>query len=514
MIDQATRIDNRDVPRHWRYSALADTEWNDADEASCWDQISPGHYHGSMKDTDANRDSVTDHTVEIPTGIGLSLINEVLILAWPALAQQGLLLLIQLYDQFLTGQFSPAHPAALTTANYLYWFTTSYAVVVTAGATALVARMIGANNPSEASRAAGQAILLALTFGLLGTLAAMVGLPTMVGWLGLEGDVAAFAVTYLRPLAGLLPFYMVETAGIACLVGAGDTRTGLKVLAVVVLVNVPLAGGLSQGLGGLPNLGFVGIAWGTGLSHLVGMGLVLLTLSRGRFGLQLRWAWLLPESALIRRLLRISIPAAVDSLSVGLFQFVFLRMVNDLGSTAASAHGIAIRLEGLGYLSGAAFAVAAASLVGRSLGAGRPDLAAKSGWIALLLGTGIMTLMGLIFFLLARPMFELFCPLPSQVPVIETGVPVLRLVAFAMPGLAACIILTQALRGAGDTRMPVVFTWIGFVGVRLPLTYVLTSPAVGLGLYGAWLAMFADIYIRGALFAYRFAGGHWKFIRV
>ena len=454
------------------------------------------------------------HPAELYRGISLSLMKEVLILAWPALAQQGLLLLIQLYDQFLTGFFSPAHQAALTTANYLYWFTTSYAVVVTAGATALVARMIGANNPAEASHTTAQAILLGLAFGVVGMLGGLLGLPTMLVWLGLEGEVAEFALAYLRPLAGLLPFYMIETAGIACLVGAGDTRTGLKVLTVVVLVNLPLAGGLSQGLGGLPDLGFVGIAWGTGLSHVVGMTLVLRTLFRGRFGLQLQRAWLFPQLDLIRRLLRISVPAAVDSVSVGLFQFAFLRMVNDLGPTAASAHGIAIRLEGLGYLSGAAFAVAAASLVGRSLGAGRPDLAAKSGWMALCLGGGVMTLMGLIFFLLARPMFELFCPLPSQLPVIETGVPVLRLVAFAMPGLAACIILTQALRGAGDTRIPVIYTWIGFLGVRLPLTYILTLPALGLDLYGAWLAMFVDIYVRGMLFVYRFAGGHWKFIRV
>lgn len=440
--------------------------------------------------------------------------RQILTLAWPALVQQGLLLAIQLYDQYLTGVFSESHKAALTTANYLYWFVTSYAVVVNAGATALVGRLVGGRDLPLARRAAGQAVLLAAAFGLLGTAIGLTAMPTLMRVVNLEGDGGRYAVEYLTPLAALLPFYMIEVGGIACLVGAGDTRTGLKVLSTVVAVNVPLAWGLSRGaVSWLPDLGFVGIAWGTGLSHVVGCGLVLITLARGRYGLKLQFVDLLPDRTLVYRLLRVSIPAAVDSLSTGIFQLAFLRIVNHLGEVAASAHGIAIRLEGLGYLSGAAFGVATASIVGRALGARRPDLAAAGGWTAFGYAAGIMAVMGVIFFTFARPMFELFCPNPDQEQVVDTGVAVLQLVAFAMPGLAASIVLTQALRGAGDTRVPVLFTWVGFLGVRIPLAYLLTEEA-GMGLRGAWLAMMADIYVRGAFFLWRFAGGKWKRARV
>jgi Na+-driven multidrug efflux pump len=91
---------------------------------------------------------------------------------------------------------------------------------------------------------------------------------------------------------------------------------------------------------------------------------------------------------------------------------------------------------------------------------------------------------------------------------------VLRLVAFAMPALACTTILTASLRGAGDTRRPVLFTWVGFLLVRIPLTYWLTGPAMNLGLFGAWLAMFADLWVRGLCFVVRFAGGKWKATRV
>ena len=439
---------------------------------------------------------------------------QILILAWPALAQQGLLLIIQLWDQYLTGPYSSDKKAALTTANYLYWFCTNYAVIVNAGATALVGRLIGSHDRLLANKAMGQSLLLAGGFGLLATMLTLLGLPTFIGWLNLHGNAADWAVRYLTPLAILLPCYMIEMGGIACLVGAGDTRTGLKVLATVVLLNVPLAWGCSTGWGPFPDLGFVGIAVGTAISHLLGCLLVIWTLIRGRFDLQLNFGLLKPNVELIRRLLRVSLPAAFDSLSIGFFQFVFLSMINNLGEVAGSAHGIAIRLEAFGYLSGIAFAIAAAALVGRSLGARRPDLAAQAGWVALTYAGGMMAFMGILFFTFARPMFRIFCPDQGQVEVIDTGVPVLQLVAFAMPGLAATIVLQQLLRAAGDTRFPVLFTWAGFLGVRLPLAYLLTLPSVGLGLFGAWLAMFVDIYVRGAFFVWRFASGNWQRVKV
>jgi putative MATE family efflux protein len=329
----------------------------------------------------------------------------------------------------------------------------------------------------------------------------------------------------LEPLFGLLIFQVIEAAGIACLVGAGDTRSGLWVTTGVALVNLPLAWGFAFGLEPLPSLGFVGIALGTALSHVLGALAVFWLLARGRFGLKLHAALFRADWHLMWRLLRISIPAGLDSLSVVVGQFWFLAIVNRLGDEASSAHGIALGWEALGYLSGAAFGTAAMTLVGQNLGAGKPERAAHSGWVAFAIGCGVMTLMGALFFALAEPMFRLFCPYPSQESIITLGAPVLRLIAFAMPTLACTIIFTQALRGAGDTRVPVLFTWIGFFVVRIPLAYYLALPEFELGpfgtvrglnleLFGAWLAMFGDLVVRGAFFLVRFLSGSWKRIRV
>src|SRR5262249_19794118 len=161
---------------------------------------------------------------------------------------------------------------------------------------------------------------------------------------------------FLTPLAALLAFQITESACAACLAGAGDTRTGLKVLGLVAVLNVPLAlvlcfgirpwpelgyvgnalgTGLSRVFGLGPGFGFVGIALGTGLSHVIGCVLLLVILARGRSGLKLRVSNLVPDVGLIRRLLWVSVPAAIDSLSVAFCQLWFLSLVNRLGDTAA-----------------------------------------------------------------------------------------------------------------------------------------------------------------------------------
>ena len=456
----------------------------------------------------------------------------ILRLAWPVLVQQFLILFVGLYDQFLAGNNAPkdesqhiAYQAAQTTANYIAWFISSFSALVAVGGTAMVARFVGAGERLNANWAMNQCILLAAILGIVATPISMILLPWGMDMLHLPGESAESAVHFLQPILLLLTCQMIEQAGISCLVGAGDTKTGPLVLSGVALINIPLAWSCFHGFGPIPAQGFFGIGMGTALSHMAGCLAVLVVLYRGRFGLSLKRTLLLPYRNLIGRILRISVPASIDTFSVGLCQLWFLALVNELGKVAATAHGIAIRCEGLGYMSGHAFATAVAALVGQNLGARQPKQAAHITWVALGLGTAIMSVMGLLFYVFAPEMFRFFSPFEHQTPIIEAGVPVLRLVAFAMPPLAAIIILTGALRGAGDTRFPILLTWIGFLLIRIPLAYVLMFPEVNLGswgsipganlgLIGAWIAMFVDLTVRGILFLWRFLGGRWKSIKV
>jgi putative MATE family efflux protein len=463
--------------------------------------------------------STADHsgTRPVPPADTTGLAWRVFQLAWPVLALNALVLAVDHSDRYLVGNLPMTEAdakqsmmAAQTTAHYVAWFISSYTVLVSVGATAVVARCTGAGDAATANRATHQAIILAGVVGIAGSIGGLTLLRPFVGMIGLEQASADYAITYLRPIFALLPFRVIEVAGVACLIGAGDTRTGLKVQGGIAVVNMALAWTLSRLMG----LGFVGVPLGTAVTYLLGCIAVLSVLSRGRAGLRIHPRDFVPDGELIRRLLHVSVPAAADSLSIIGGQMWFLHIVNRLGDTAASAHGIALVWEALGYLSGHAFGTAAMTLVGQNLGARQPLQATRSGWTAFALGCAVMTIMGGCFFALAPGMFWLYCQDPAQAEVAREGVRVLRLIAFAMPALASTMVFTAALRGAGDTRVPVLFTWVGFLDVRIPLAHLLTGPTFDLGLYGAWLAMTADLYVRGAFFLWRFAGGRWQHARV
>jgi putative MATE family efflux protein len=439
--------------------------------------------------------------------------RQLLALAWPVLLQQWLVVVVSFSDRVLGGLANrTAAQAAQTTALYLAWFLICYTYLVSVGSATLVAHLVGAGDGRTARLVLHQSLLLAVFLGVAGSTAGLLFLEPLLALLQLHGDAAALAAGYLRPILVLLVFQMVCTAGLSCLAGAGDTRPGLWILGGVAILNVPLAWLFFKGIGPWPGLGFQGIALGTAISQSLGGVAVVVLLLRGRAGLRLEWALLRLRLDLMRRLLRISVPAALDVLSMQIGHLWFLSLVNALGDVASAAHGTAVTWEALSYQSGSAFGTAAVTVVGQSLGAGRPDRAARGGWVAFALGTALMCFMGALFFTLAPVMCRFFNPYPEQEPIVDMGVPVLRLIAFSMPALASTIILAPALRGAGDTRVPMLFTWLGFFAVRIPLAYLLIGQ--GFGLMGAWLAMSADLQVRGLFLVWRFAGGRWRTIRV
>lgn len=449
-------------------------------------------------------------------------------LAWPVAAQQSLTLVVNLTDRWLAGH-GPAGPAenqlalqaAQTTCFYLSWMVGALGVLATAGASAAVSRYVGAGDRTSANAALHQCLVIAAVAGIAGSLVGTALLPHLLATLRLDGMAGDYARDFLRVTFLLLPLQIVGHTATASLAAAGDTRTALWIGAASTLANLPLAWLGFRGLGGWKGLGFAGIAWGTGASQALGMAAVLTVLALGRAGLRLRASSLRPEWRMIRGLLWISVPAAVESFAMVAGQMFFLAAVNGLGDAARAAHGIALGWETVAETFGLAFGVAASVLVGQNLGAGRAGEARRCGLAAYALGATGMSLVGVAFYVFATPLFRLFCPTPEQALIVIAGVPVLRLAAFSMPALASCHILSAALRGGGDTRTPLAITLAGFFLVRLPLTAWLTwsevplpwgsasgatqipgwgqgsIPGWGLGLWGCWLAMQVDLWVRG-----------------
>jgi putative MATE family efflux protein len=447
-------------------------------------------------------------------------------LAVPVLLEQVLSMLVGLSDRVLTGHYlETSHLAAINLMAYVLWLVYEMFAVVAIGGTAMVARFVGAGDLETAQRVANQALLIGAAMAAAGVAFWAVAGAWAVSILRLEGQAAEQALLYIRYILPVIPLIMVQAVGIACLRGAGDMVAGLVTMAIVNLVNIAVSWTLVLGLGPLPALGWKGIALGTATGYAVGGLIVLRLLARGRSGLAIRRELLRPDWELIRRLLRIGLPGGVDTLSIITCQLWFVSIINGLGDTAAAAHGVAIGIESLAFLPGVAFQAAAATLAGQYLGARDFRKATRSAVMACLVGGGLMAMAGLLFFCQSEQLPRLFLA-AQHADVAAMTAPLLEIVGLAMPALALTMILSGALRGAGDTRWPLVFSMIGMLGVRLPLAYwfALESfrlPVAGilvtgwnLGVVGAWYAMAADLAVRSVLILCRFSHGGWKRIEV
>jgi Na+-driven multidrug efflux pump len=184
----------------------------------------------------------------------------------------------------------------------------------------------------------------------------------------------------------------------------------------------------------------------------------------------------------------------------------FTVIVFKLGTLVAAAQQIVQQGVFLSMMPGFGFAMAATALVGQSLGARDPKRADRASWFATRACLAWMAAMGVVFFFGGEPLMRLFTTDPA---IIAQGAGALKIVALAQPGQAIGIVLAGSLRGAGDTRYPMVTTGAVMWLVRLPIAWVL-GVTLDLGLGGVYIGWVVDSIALALLSWWRYRAGHWQ----
>jgi MATE family multidrug resistance protein len=436
--------------------------------------------------------------------------RDVLRLALPAMGEQMLSMMVGIVDTFLVGHLGAAPLAAVGLANQWVFMATTLFGAIATGATALIARFIGAREPGQANQVLRQSMLLGSVIGLAATVLGLSLAWPAITLLGAQGEVIRLGVDYLRVVSSIFFFSTLMFIGNAALRGAGDTRTPLYVMLVVNALNITVAWTAINGPFGLPKFGVVGSAMGAATGRLAGGVLVIAILLKGRAGIQLKLSGLRPDWNLIRRVLHVGLPTGLEQFLFRIGQMVFVRIVASLGTVTYAASQVAINAWSLSFMPGFGFALAATTLVGQSLGAQDPSGAQGRGYTAYRIGATLMGAVGLAFLLFPVQIMGFFTP-DSQI--IAIGTMPLRIVGLIQPLLAASMIFSGGLRGAGDTRYPMLINGGAIWLVRLPVAY-LFAVILDWGLMGAWSALAIDMSLRGILNFLRFRSGRWKTIKV
>jgi len=377
-------------------------------------------------------------------------------LAWPVIAENFLETLLGIVDTWLVSHlaYSAIALAGVGVAVQIMQFLLSALAALSIGASVLVAQAVGAKLFPRASNLARQSLVWAAVISVPLAIAGFIFTAPIVGLFGLEPQAAEIAISYMHVTMATVVVLIGLFIGSGVLRGAGDSRTPLIITTIANLINIPLAWALIYGEFGLPALGAVGSAWATFIGRLVALIILLVVLWRGKNGITIRgrgeWK---PHTGVAKQVLGIGVPAALEQILVAGAFFVLTIVVGRLGTDMLAANRIAINALSLAFLPGFGFAIAATALVGQSVGARKIDDGATATRIATQWALIWMTGFAVALFLFAPQIMRLFT---DDANVIDSGAMALRVQAFSMPALAILFVSAGGLRGAGNTRAPLV----------------------------------------------------------
>lgn len=425
----------------------------------------------------------------------VSIRRNVFRLSMPVLLSSLFQRLVAIVDIFLTGGLGAAAIAATGLGQLLVFVTMTVFWGLSTGTTVVIAHLWGAGREEEAGRAAFAACLACLLLTAVCTAIGSAWGGEIAGLMGAAADVQAFAAEYTR----LVFLWMIWTTGLNVLSsimhGIGDTRTPMEAIILVNILHVLLAWPLIYGKFGLPPMGVKGAAIAINTSEFIGCSYLLIRALRKKYITFSR-----PDLPIFGRIWRIGWPVALERIAQQSGQLFYSSFIIGYGTSAYAAHQIGLSIESLSFMPGAGMGIAAATLMGQSLGAGKIRRARISHNEALRLAIGVMTVMALVFFFAPHFLIGLFTHDPD---VIEKGSVFLRMVAFAQVPLAISFVYAGSLRGTGDTFYVFIVTLLAMWGIRVALSWVVVS-WLHLSLYAVWGVFLIDWYFRGAAFAWRY----------
>ena len=364
------------------------------------------------------------------------------------------------------------------------------------GMDTLVAQAYGAGKLEECHRTLWNALYLALILSPL-VMGVMLACVPLFPRLGLAPALVAQAVPYLKALIwSTLPL----TLFFALRRYLQSMHIVMPVVFALVsanLINVVGNWALVYGHLGLPGMGVPGSGWATCVSRIY-MMIVLVVAVVWYDRKRASGLWLASrriELERLRELLRLGLPAASQLfLEIGAFAFATF-LLGKLGAVPLAGHQIALNVASFTYMVPLGISSAAAVRVGHAIGARDVHGAARAGWMALFFSVCFMSCSGLALLIFSHPIARIYTPQPE---VVQAGAALLIVAAVFQLFDGFQVVATGALRGAGNTRTPMLANLFGYWAIGLPLGSLLCFK-LKMGAVGMWMGLCLALIMIGSV---------------
>lgn len=389
-------------------------------------------------------------------------------------------------DTIMVGRLGPVAIGAVALGNAVYYTPSLFGIGLLLGLDTLVSQAYGRNDHDACHRWLAQSVYLTCIVTpplMILVAAASFGFTRF----GVIPQVAVLAGGYLRLLNwGTLPLLLYGGTR-RYLQGVGEVRVITITYVLANLLNWFGNWVLIYGKFGMPALGVNGSAISTCIAR-VAMAAALLGFAwryERKRGHPLFRHWAGPHLDQIRQLIRLGAPAAGQIvLEVGAWNLATLS-AGWLTPVALATHQIALNYASMSYMVPLGVSAAAAVSVGHAIGAGDAARARRAGWLALGIGVSFMLFAALIFFVAPVPLIEIYTRDPR---VLAVGPSLLWLAAAFQIFDGIQTVSTGALRGLGETRVPMFANLVGYWILGLPLGLTLCF-ALHWGIYGLWIGL-------------------------
>ncbi|MFC2038241.1 MATE family efflux transporter [Chloroflexota bacterium] len=427
-------------------------------------------------------------------------------LAWPIMISQSLNMLGPTIDMIWVGKLGADALAAVGVSGMAVMVANSLVMGVFTSLRAMVARFIGSGDNDAANHVAQQAFVLGAAISAVIALIGIFLSTQILTWLGVSDNVIDIGSAYMR-----IQFIGIVTMSVRMITestmqASGDTVNPMRIAVIFRVVHLGLCPALVFGLWIFPEMGVHGAAWTNVITQTIGAGLGLWFLMTGRTRLKLTSRNFRFDPGIIWRLVQIGLPAAITGMERSFANILLVKFISPFGTIAVAAQALQERLGAFIQMPAMGFGVSAGVLAGQNLGAGRPERAAKSGWIAAMIFTGIMVVGSIIIWYWVEYIVRIFNTEPELV-VVASDFMRIQIVGFLVFGFV--IVLSQALNGVGETIVPMLVTLTTMWMIQVPLAYIL-STHTGLGMYGVRWGIVIALICRAAVYIVYFKIGKWK----
>lgn len=378
------------------------------------------------------------------------------------------------------------------------------------GATAMISRAYGEKDYNKLNTIAGQAVSINLIIGIIITILSAIFAKQIFQIYDMTDQVFDLALAYFYIIIIGMIFMFLSFSYAAILRGSGDTVTPMVITGIANVLNILGNYVLITGFGPFPEMGIAGAAWSTTISRMIGMILYtyILFIRDSRVKIKIRNMKITKN--ILRPLLKISLPGGIEQALMQSSFVVVSVIVSQLETDSEAAFRILINIESISYMPAVGLAIAAATLVGKALGEKDIDKAVNTGYAATILGVLWGLVMGLIFFIFPKGLLGIFT---GEMNIVLLSLTTMYVMGINQPFLNFMIVMSGALRGAGDTRGVMIITalrlWILFV----PLSYLFII-TLRQGVIGLWYGEIISFIVFCAIIFMRFRSKKWINIKV